>query len=146
MYTKIKTDIKEAMKSRDTVRRDCLKMVVDKAKAIIKDRYPVNTPENIPDDVMVQAIKKEIKQLNQTKNVLTGKESSDLYIKTALEIDILTEYLPKQMTRDEVDQAVFNILSNGYCPDFGSKMKAVMNELKGKADNKLIKEIVEKYR
>lgn len=146
MYTKIKTDIKEAMRNKDSIKRDVLKMVVDKAKTIMKERNPVDQSDNIPNDVIIQAINKEIKQLNQTKDALIGRETSEYYMETTHKMAILNEYLPKQMTREEVEVAVAKILSNGEYPNFGMKMKSVMNELRGKADNKLIKEIVEIYK
>ena len=145
MYTKIKSDIKEAMKNKDIDKRDCLKMVIDKAKAIVKEKNPNESPDNISNEVITQAIQKEIKQLNQTKDALKGREDTDLYIQTINKIDILNTYLPKMMTREEVDRIVFNILTGGNYSNFGERMRAVMVELKGKADSKLIKEIVEKY-
>lgn len=146
MYVKIKAEIKEAMKSKDAVKRDALKMVVDKARAIQKEQNPIDTPETIPDEIMIQAIQKEVKQLNQTKDALKGRENTDLYIQTTDKMAILCAYLPSQMTREEVEKAVSDIISKGNYPNFGMKMKAVMAELKGKADNKLIKEVVETYK
>ena len=146
MYATIKTHIKDAMKSKDTAKRDVLKMVVDKAKSAKKEHNPNDTTENIPDEMIISAINKEIKQLNQTKEALKGRENSDLYKDAINKINILNAYLPAQMTREEVDRAVFNILTGGNYDNFGMKMKAVMAELRGKADNKLIKEIVEKYK
>ena len=146
MYVKIKADIKDAMRNKDSIKRDVLKMVVDKAKTIMKERNPTDSSDVIPDDVMIQAINKEIKQLNQTKDALSGREDSQYFHETTLKMTILSEYLPKQMTREEVDRAVFNILTGGNYPDFGSKMRVVMNELRGKADNKIIKEVVEAYK
>lgn len=145
MYVKIKAEIKEAMKSKDVIKRDALKMVVDKARAIQKEQNPIDTPETIPDEVVIQAIQKEVKQLNQTKDALKGRENTDLYIQTTHKMAILCAYLPSQMTREEVEKAVSDIISKGDYPNFGMKMKAVMIELKGKADNKLIKEVVEMY-
>lgn len=146
MYVKIKAEIKEAMKSKDVIKRDALKMVVDKARAIQKEQNPIDTPETIPDEVVIQAIQKEVKQLNQTKDALKGRENTDLYIQTTHKMAILSSYLPTQMTREDVEKAVSDIISKGEYPNFGMKMKAVMAELKGKADNKLIKEVVEAYK
>lgn len=146
MYVTIKAEIKEAMKSKDVIKRDVLKMVVDKARAIQKEQNPIDTPETIPDEIMIQAIQKEVKQLNQTKDALKGRENTDLYIQTTDKMAILLAYLPSQMTREEVEKAVSDIISKGEYPNFGMKMKAVMAELKGKADNKLIKEVVETYK
>lgn len=146
LYTVIKTQIKEAMKSKDTIKRDVLKMVIDKARSIKKEQYPNDTSEHISDEMILQAINREMKQLVQTKDALKDRTDCDLYVQTANKIDISTAYLPTQMTREEVEKAVYTILSNRDFPNFGMKMKAVMAELKGKADNKLIKEVVETYK
>lgn len=146
LYTVIKAQIKEAMKSKDTIKRDALKMVIDKARSIKKEQYPNDTSEHISDEMILQAINREMKQLTQTKDALKGRESTDLYVQTTHKMAILSSYLPSQMTKEEVEKAVCTILSNQDFPNFGMKMKAVMSELKGKADNKLIKEVVESYK
>ena len=146
MYTRIKTQIKEAMKAKDNVKRDVLKMVVDKAKSIKKENNPNDTTDIVSDDIIVTAINKEMKQLNQTKDALKGREDTDLYKETEIKISILSEYLPKMMTKEEVEEAVARILSEGDYPNFGLMMKATMAELKGKADNKIIKEVVDMYK
>lgn len=91
MYVKIKADIKEAMKNKDTIRRDALKIVVDKARGIQKKLNPVDAPEVIPDDIMTQAIQMEMKQLTQTKGILeeNSKETTDLYTQTIDKMAIL---------------------------------------------------------
>lgn len=146
MYIKIKDSIKEAMKTKDSMTRDCLKLVIDKARSIQKEKNPTNAPDMIPDDIMIQAIQREIKQLNQTKDALTGRQNSEMYVQTEHKIAILSAYLPSQMTKEDVEKAVSKILSNGDYANFGMKMKIVMAELKGKADNKIIKEVVETYK
>ena len=146
VYTIIKNHIKEAMKNKDVETRDCLRMAVDKAKMVMKEKNPTEVIAEIPDDVIFGAIQKEIKQLNQTKDALSGREDSQYYHETTHKIAILNEYLPKQMTKEEVEVAVAKILANGEYSNFGMMMKAVMNELRGKADNKLIKEVVEIYK
>lgn len=146
MYVKIKDSIKEAMKRRDSTTRDCLKLVIDKARAIQKEKNPTDAPDIISDDIMLQAIQREIKQLNQTRDSLTGRNDSPIFVETENRIALLSAYLPSQMTKEEVEIAVAKILSNGDYANFGMKMKVVMAELKGKADNKIIKEVVETYK
>lgn len=146
IYEKVREELKDAMKNKDVDRRDVLKMVINKAKEIVKKSNPHDQCENISDDDMLKAIQKEIKQLNQTKDALKGMENTDLYSKTANEITILSAYLPQLMSENEVEEAVKSILSIGNYSNFGAKMKAVMSELKGKADNKIIKEVVERYK
>ena len=149
MYVKIKAEIKVAMKNKDIITKDVLKMVIDKARSIKKEQYPNDTSEHISDEIILQAINREIKQLAQTLDSIKGK-TEDKFVEIAQitqnKINILSAYLPSQMTREEVEKAVDMILSNRDFPNFGMKMKAVMAELKGKADNKIIKEVVETYK
>lgn len=152
MYSIIKTHIKEAMKNKDIVKKDVLKMVLDKARAIMKQKNPTGTDEVIPDDIILQAVQQEYNQLNKaieemnkkdTENGNTNCKDSDYYHTTKLKISILHDYLPKQMTREEVIAAVHEILDGGDYVNFGMMMKAVMSQLRGKADARLIKEVVE---
>ena len=151
LYLQIKEEIKTAMKNKDTEKRDVLKMVVDKAKAIVKEKNPTNVTEDIPDDVILQAIQKEVKQLNQTKDALKGKENTDLYASTALKIGILSEYLPTQMTENELEKYIESELIEltGVNVEISPKikgmvMKNIMPKLKGKADSRLINQVVDR--
>ena len=152
MYHVIKVEIKRSMKNKDIIRKDVLKMVLDKARAIMKQKNPTNTDDIIPDDVILQAVQQEYNQLKKaidemnkkdTENGNTNCKDSDYYHITKLKISILHDYLPKQMTREEVVAAVHEILDGGDYVNFGMMMKAVMSQLRGKADAKLIKEVVE---
>lgn len=151
LYLQIKEEIKTAMKNKDTEKRDVLKMVVDKAKAIVKEKNPTNVTEDIPDDVILQAIQKEVKQLNQTKDALQGKENTDLYASTTLKIGILSEYLPTQMTENELEKYIESELIEltGVNVEISPKikgmvMKNIMPKLKGKADSRLINQVVDR--
>lgn len=151
LYLQIKEEIKTAMKNKDTEKRDVLKMVVNKAKAIVKEKNPTNVTEDIPDDVILQAIQKEVKQLNQTKDALKGKENTDLYASTTLKIGILSEYLPTQMTENELEKYIESELIEltGVNVEISPKikgmvMKNIMPKLKGKADSRLINQVVDR--
>lgn len=152
MYHILKDEIKRSMKDKDIIRKDVLKMVLDKARAIMKQKNPTNTDEIIPDDVILQAVQQEYNQLKKAidemnkkdeENENTNCKDSDYYHTTKLKISILHDYLPKQMTREEVVAAVHEILDGGDYVNFGMMMKAVMSKLRGKADARLIKEVVE---
>lgn len=145
LYEQINNEIKDAMRNKDAIKRDCLRMVVDKARSIAKEKNPNIDSNDITDDIILEAIKKEYKQQGQTKASLVGRENTDLYKETEVKMEILNSYLPKQMTYDEIKNAVNEILSKNDVDNFGQKMRLVMNELKGKANNKMIKEAVEAY-
>lgn len=145
LYYDIKADILDAMKNKDFAKRDCLKNVMGKAKMTAKDSRIQLDSEEIPDDIMLDALNKEVKQLNQTIDALKNRKDAELYKLSVVQLDLLNKYLPKQMTKEEIEKEVIDILSNGEYNGFGQMMKACMAELKGKADSKLIKEAVENY-
>lgn len=140
MYNKIMSEIKEAMKNKETDKKDVLKMAVTKAQAVAKE----NKCE-VTEEIMLDGIKKELKQLNQTKDSLKGKEDSDLYKSTIYKIEILNKYLPEMLSEKDVAIRVVMILEEVNPKNKGEAMKAVMQKLKGKADNKVIAKCVDEY-
>lgn len=135
----IMADIKEAMKTKNTDKRDVLKQVQAKAQAEAKE----NKCE-ITDEVVLNAISKELKQLNQTKDAIISKPESDLYKSTVLKIEILLTYLPTQLSEEECITEVKKIISENEGLQKGKLTGLIMKSLKGRADNKLIKNCIDK--
>lgn len=136
LYESIMQSIKEAMKNKNTDKRDVLKQVQAKAQAFAKE-----SKCEITDEIVTDSIRKELKQLNQTLEAIKSRTDTDLYKSTVIKIEILTEYLPKQFNREECLDAVQKAIDNaGEVANAKSLIGVVMKELKGKADNKLIKE------
>ena len=104
MIKQIRTDIKTAMMEKDTIKRDVLKMVLNKANAIAKDKK-IDEPSN---EMVLDAIKKESKQLQDTIDILVKnkKEDSDLYKESVTKMDILKSYLPKQLSEEELTKEI----------------------------------------
>lgn len=137
-YAQIMADIKEAMKEKNITKRDVLKQVQAKAQAEAKE-----TKQDISDEIVISAINKELKQLNQTKDAVASKPDSDLYKTTVEKIDILNSYLPKQMSEDEITQIVKNMVLEHPSEPKGKLTGMIMKELKGKANNSLIKSCID---
>lgn len=138
LYDVIMSDIKEAMKSKDINKRDVLKQVQSKTQADAKEKKI-----EISDEVVLNAIAKELKQLNQTKDSVASKPDSDLYKSTVEKISILQGYLPEQLSEDECLYEVGEILNRTTDMPKGKRIGLIMKELKGKADNKLIKQCID---
>lgn len=138
MLTKIQNEIKEAMKSKDSEKKDVLKAVVDKAKLSAKEQKV-----DVSNDIVIAAIQKELKQQRQTLESIKDKIEHPLFKSTMYRISVLESFLPKMMSREEVEQRAKEILATGEYPNFGEKMKAVMAELRGQADNGTIKSVVQ---
>lgn len=138
LYDVIMLDIKEAMKSKDTNKRDVLKQVQTKAQAEAKEKKV-----DLTDEIILNAISKELKQLNQTKDAVSSKPDSDLYKSTVEKIKILQGYLPEQLSEDECLAEVGKLLNSTEDLPKGKRIGLIMKELKGKADNKLIKQCID---
>ena len=134
MIKQIRTDIKTAMMEKDTIKRDVLKMVLNKANAIAKDKK-IDEPSN---EMVLDAIKKESKQLQDTIDILVKnkKEDSDLYKESVTKMDILKSYLPKQLSEEELTKEIKDFIekNNIDTSNRGLVMKSVMPEFKSKAD------------
>lgn len=140
MYNKIMSEIKEAMKNKETDKKDILKMAVSKAQMIAKEMKC-----EITDDIMLDGIQKELKQLGQTKDSLKGREDTDLYKSTVYKMEVLSVYLPEMISEEKVTEQVFLLLHKVGVNNKGVAMKIAMSELKGKAENKIISKCVDKY-
>lgn len=142
MITKIREDLKSAMKEKNVVRRDVLKMVLNKANMIAKDSK-VEIPT---DEMVINAIKKENKQLQDTIDILekSNKTDSDLYAESKTKMDILNSYLPAQLDAETLRREILGYLTiNGIDKsNKGMVMKAIMPVFKDKADGKLINQVV----
>ena len=144
---RIKNDIKQAMIDKDEVKKITLKMVVNKANAQAKDIALKNKTEiELTDEVMITAINKEFKQIEETIAMIesNGKTDSELYANSVKAREILAEYLPKQLTEEELEVEIRKLLEGIDTSNKGLVMKTVMGELKGKANGKLINTVTMK--
>lgn len=139
MYLRLKNDIKESMLNKDKDRKDVLKQVQIHVQSYIKE----NKLDVVSDDIVLNAVMKELKQLNQTKDALRGKEDSDLYKSTEYKIGVLQTYLPKQLTKEECLAEVQRLVESITSEPKGKIIGMMMKSLKGKADNRLIKECID---
>lgn len=139
LYETIMSNIKDAMKEKNTTLKDVLKQVQTKAQATAKE----NKTE-ITDEIVIDAINKELKQLNQTLDAIKSKPESELFKSTMKKITILKAYLPEQMSEDDIAKEIQKIISENSGIPVGKLTGIVMKALKGKADNKTIKKVFDK--
>ena len=132
----IRNDIKDAMKARDTERRDALRLLSSAMKQIeVDERIELN------DDAVIKIIQKQVKQRNDAASQYKDAGRNDLYDKEMAEIKIYEQYLPAQLDDAELETVVKNIISKvgaESMKDMGKVMGAASKELAGKADGKRI--------
>ena len=141
LYEQITNDMKEAMKSQDketlsTIR--LLKSAIDLSKIN-------NKLDSVSDDLVIEVASKQVKQHNESIEQFRSANRDDLADNLVKEIEIISRYLPKQLTKEEIISEIDNIFSEvkpAGKQDMGKIMKEANLRLKGKADFKLVSEIV----
>ncbi|MGF1493638.1 MAG: GatB/YqeY domain-containing protein [Microcoleaceae cyanobacterium] len=141
---RVTEDIKAAMKAKDKVRletvRSIKKVIIEKESTVRGEGQEALTPEQEMEALMQQA-KQRRDSIDQYQKA--GRE--DLAEKEATELAIIEEYLPKQLSDEEIAAVVDEIIaeSGASSPkDMGKVMGPVMQKLKGQADGKKVQEIV----
>lgn len=135
-------DLKSAMKNKDIVRKNTIQMIRAGILQIEKDNKVT-----LEDDGIIEVV---AKQLKQHKDVLPDYEKSgrdDLIAELKAEMDVLMEYLPKQLTKEEIEKIVAEAIEKtkaASIKDMGRIMSEVMPKVKGKADGKMINEAAKK--
>ena len=140
---KLMDDLKEAMKSKEKVRKNVVTMV----RAAVKQKEVDNRVELSDDDVL-DIIAKQIKQKKDSITDFEKGNRQDLIDLTNEEIKILLEYLPPQLSDEELESIVKEAIEATGAQtkkDLGKVMALIMPKTKGKADGKHINEIVAKY-
>lgn len=140
---KLMEDLKESMKSKDKVKKDCVTMI----RAAIKQKE-VDSRVELSDDDVLDIIAKQIKQKRDSIDDFEKGNRQDLIDLTNLEINILLQYLPPQLSSDELELLVKEAVeaTNAQSKkDTGKIMAYLMPKIKGKADGKHVNEIVAKY-
>lgn len=140
----INNDLKEAMKSGDKVKLETIRSI--RALILEFDKSGVNCEMTAEDEVKLlsTAAKKRKESIEQFRSA--GRE--ELALKEEKELNILLNYLPKQLNETEIADEVKRIaleIDAKSKEDFPKLMPLVMKELKGKADGKLVKSFVEKF-
>lgn len=139
----INNDIKNAMLKRETQRLETLRMV--KAKLLEKEVEKRVTPEGMTAEDEMQVLLSSAKMRKEAIEEFDKAGRKDLADKERAELEIIQEYLPKQMSRDDIVKIVDDLASNLGVQgqkDFGKLMGAAMKELRGKADGKIVQDIV----
>ena len=136
---KLMEDLKESMKNKDTVRKNTVQMVRASILQIEKDKGI-----EVEDDKIIDIIAKEVKTKKDALKDFEKAKRQDLIDLTNREIEVLQEYLPKQLSRDEVKAEVQKIISEigaTSMKDMGAIMKEAKAKMGASAEGKTINEV-----
>jgi uncharacterized protein YqeY len=140
LQKRITDEMKSAMKSGDTVKRDTLRMLIASV-----NNAEIAKQSALTDADVLGVISKEVKRHVESIEAFKKGNRTDLAGKEEAEMAILQAYLPKQLSRDEIAAAAREVIAavGAKGPgDKGKVMQQLMPKLKGKADGKDINEVV----
>jgi hypothetical protein len=140
MQQRLMSDLKEAMKRGDKIHQSVIRMVrAEVQNAEIAQGKPLN------DLGVIDVLTKEVKKRHESIAEFGKAERHDLVAQEEAELAILLEYLPPQMSRDEImaaaNEAITELGARGP-GDKGKVMARLMPQLKGRAEGKLVSEVV----
>ena len=133
-------DLKQAMKDKDTTKKDIVQMV--RAGVL---QYEKDNKTDASDEDVMAVITKEIKKLNDVLPDFTKAGRQDLIDEANAKIAILKAYLPEQMSEDAIKELIRQTVEETGAvsmKDMGKVMGAVSAKTKGRADNKLVSQLV----
>ena len=136
---KINSDIKTAMLAKDSKKLEALRGI----KSVIL--LLKTSPEGLTDDSVNKALQKEVKKRKESADIYKGQNRADLEEVELFQAKVIEEYLPKQMSEEEIRSELSKIISSVGASgpgDLGKVMGAASKAFAGRADNKVVSALV----
>ena len=135
-------DFKNAMKDKDELKKNTIMMIRSAILQIEKD-----TQKEVSENEILEIISKELKKRKETLADIEKSGRDDLISKVNDEIAIIKAYLPEELSKEEIEKIVEEAVAEvgaTSIKDMGKVMQAAKAKTAGRADNKVINEIVKK--
>ncbi|QKJ27434.1 GatB/YqeY domain-containing protein [Aliarcobacter cibarius] len=139
---KLNEDLKQAMRDKEVVKRDSIRAINTMVKQVEVDERRV-----LDDAEVIKLIQRGIKQREEAISQYSAAERDDLVQKEQDQVDVFMQYLPKQLSDDELETGMKEIISEvgaTSLKDMGKVMGAASKKFAGVADGKRINEMVKK--
>ena len=141
LMEQLQKDMIAAMKAKDKPRKEAISSLVS---AVKKAAIDAGCRDDIKEDMVDQVILKELKTVKEQIDTCPA-EREDLKAEYQIRIDVIQEYAPSLMSEEEIRNFIMEKFADIVAQkNKGMIMKNVMPELKGKADGKLINQVVAK--
>ena len=144
LETKIMEQLKQAMKDKNEAALRTLRAI---KAAILLEKTAANAKEEMNEADEIRVLQRLVKQRKDSLDIFRTQNREDLALKEEEEIAVIEQFLPKQMSAEELDNAVKEIIDSVGAKglgDLGKVMGVASKQLAGKADGKLVAETVKK--
>lgn len=140
---KLLSDMKEAMKSKDSLKLGTIRSVI----AAVKNQE-IDLRKDLDEEDVLTIVSREVKKRKEAASLYKKGKRPELEDKEIQEMKILQTYLPEQVSEENLRQRIQEVIEETGAEgmkDFGKIMKTLVPEFKGKADNALIKELASEF-
>ena len=138
LFDKVSGDIKTAMLARDKVRLEALRGI---KKEFLEAKTAKGGDGELSDDAALKSLAKMVKQRKESASIYTEQNREDLAGEELAQAAIIEEYLPKQLSEEELTAALKEIIARvgaTSAKEMGKVMGTATKELAGKAEGKAI--------
>lgn len=144
LFDKVSEDIKDAMRAKDKVRLEALRGI---KKEFLEAKTAKGAGDELSDETAILILQKMVKQRKDSADIYKTQGREDLAGDELAQVAVLEEYLPKQLTQDELDARITEIIAQTGASspaDMGKVMGVATKVLAGIAAGKAISETVKK--
>lgn len=144
LFDKVSEDIKEAMKARDKVRLETLRNI---KKVFLEAKTAPGANDTLEDADAFKILQKLAKQGRESARTYTDNGRQDLADAELAQAAVIEEYLPKQLSEDEIEAEVRKVIADTGAQsmkDMGKVMGIISKQLTGRADGRAISAVVKR--
>lgn len=141
---RINDDIKAAMLAREKQKLEALRAV---KSAILLAKTQKGAGEEIEEEGEIKILKQLVKQRQDSVEMYKQQNRQDLYEEEKFQLDVINAYLPQMMSEEEIEATVKQIIADGGfagMKDMGKVMGQATKAFAGKADNKMVSDVVKR--
>ena len=140
--SELEEDLKNSLKAKNAVATSTLRLLISEIK-----NARIAKGEDLTDEEITSVVQKSAKQHKESIEAFEKANRDELVDREKAELEVLKKYLPEQITGQEVERIVDEVISQtgvSNIKEMGKVMGQVMGKLKGQADGNLVSEIVAK--
>ena len=140
MKSRLEDDLRQAMRDRDALRRDVIRYMRSEIR-----NQEIRVQDDLDDQGVVQVLSRQAQQRRDSIEAFSEANRNDLVEKEQAELAIIMEYLPQQMTRDEITELVRQVVTEVGAEgpgDMGKVMSRIMPQVRGRAEGREVNSIV----
>ena len=141
MKSRLEDDLRQAMRSRDALRRDVIRYIRSEIR-----NQEIRVQQDLDDQGVLQVLSRQAQQRRDSIEAFQDAGRNDLVVKEQAELAVIMEYMPQQLSREEISELVQRVVSEVGASgpgDMGTVMSRIMPQVRGRAEGREVNAIVQ---